>query len=330
VREPLVSILIPAYNAAQWIDSAIQSAAAQTWSRKEIIVVDDGSSDETASIVKARGSGVKLVRQENRGAASARNSALAVAQGDYIQWLDADDLLGKDKIATQLKAADGASSRTLFSSSFGSFYIHPDRAFYVPTGLWRDLSPVEWLIEKFSTNTWMNPAVWLVSRDLTEAAGPWNPIISLDDDGEYFSRIIAASDFVRFVPEARCYYRQWNPWSLSRSTGDKAARSLLTSARICIDCLLKLEDSERTRAAARALLQTRIRYFHPEHPRFVEVLQSLAKDFGGEVRLPQLRSKYVPIRGLFGWSTAKKVARWTAATKLAASITLDRMRGLPK
>src|SRR6266436_10021329 len=103
----LVSILIPAYNAEPWIADTVRSALAQTWPRKEIIVVDDGSRDETLSIAQQFASKtVSIVAQENRGAAAARNKALELCQGDYIQWLDADDLLAPDKVARQMEAAE--------------------------------------------------------------------------------------------------------------------------------------------------------------------------------------------------------------------------------
>ena len=96
---PLVSILIPAYNAEQWIADTIESALAQTWSHKEIIVVNDGSKDHTLSIVDEFSSrGVLVASQKNCGEAAARNKALSFCSGDYIQWLDADDILAPDKI----------------------------------------------------------------------------------------------------------------------------------------------------------------------------------------------------------------------------------------
>src|SRR5919199_5243439 len=102
--EPLVSILIPAYNAQQWITDTIESALAQTWPKKEIIIVDDGSSDQTLQIVKQFASKtVLIVTQANHGASVARNTAFSLCQGDYIQWLDADDLLAPDKIEKQVR-----------------------------------------------------------------------------------------------------------------------------------------------------------------------------------------------------------------------------------
>ena len=102
--KPLVSILIPAYNSEKWIADSIRSAVAQTWQPKEIIVVDDGSKDQTLSIAKQfESDSVRVFSQKNQGAAAARNNAFSMSHGDYIQWLDADDLLAPDKIARQWK-----------------------------------------------------------------------------------------------------------------------------------------------------------------------------------------------------------------------------------
>jgi len=103
--QPLVSILIPAYNSEEWIGETIRSAVEQTWPRKEVIVVDDGSRDGTLAAAKVLASKeVTVVTQENQGVCAARNHALRLCQGDYIQWLDADDLLAPDKIERQFAA----------------------------------------------------------------------------------------------------------------------------------------------------------------------------------------------------------------------------------
>src|SRR3989441_3275485 len=155
--KPLVSILIPAFNAQEWITDTIKSAVGQTWPRKEIIVVDDGSRDQTLAIARQFASKeVSVVAHANQGAAAARNHALSICQGDYIQWLDADDLLAPDKIASQMEALDrGASKRTLLSSAWGYFLYRPRKADFVPTALWCDLSPVEWLLRQMGQNLQM-------------------------------------------------------------------------------------------------------------------------------------------------------------------------------
>ena len=142
---PLVSILIPAFNADEWLADTLRSAVAQTWQRKEIIVVDDGSTDRTLTIARQfESEGIRIVTQKNQGAAAARNRAFSLSQGDYIQWLDADDLLASDKIARQIQVVQQyRSKRMLLSSAWAPFTYRHYRAKFTPTPLWCDLSPVE-------------------------------------------------------------------------------------------------------------------------------------------------------------------------------------------
>jgi len=96
----LVSVIVPAYNAERWITETLTSVRAQTYSPIEIIVVDDGSSDATMSVAKA--SGATVTRTQAAGPGGARNAGLAIARGEFIQFLDADDLLATGKIARQV------------------------------------------------------------------------------------------------------------------------------------------------------------------------------------------------------------------------------------
>jgi glycosyltransferase involved in cell wall biosynthesis len=112
--EPLVSVIIPAYNAAPFIREAVESALAQTYETLEVIVVDDGSRDETAALVEAlcaRDPRVRLLRQANAGVAAARNRAIAASRGSLIAPLDADDLWHPEKIARQVAVMRRGSAR---------------------------------------------------------------------------------------------------------------------------------------------------------------------------------------------------------------------------
>jgi glycosyltransferase involved in cell wall biosynthesis len=307
--EPLVSILIPAFNAEAWIADTINSAIAQTWQRKEIIVVDDGSTDRTLQVARRFASkDVVVVTQENQGASAARNYALSLSQGDYIQWLDADDVLSSTKLAKQLVASrEYRSTRTLLSSEWGYFAYRTDRAEFCSASLWCDLSPVEWLLRKMGKNLHMQTATWLVSRELTEAAGPWDTGLLNNNDGEYFCRVLLASDGVRFVPEARVFYRITPPRRLSYvGRSEKKKDALLLSMRLHVKYLRSLEDSDRVRAACTIYLQNWLIIFYPERPDVVEELEKLAESLGGRLEVPRLRWKYAWIKALFGWGPAKR------------------------
>jgi glycosyltransferase involved in cell wall biosynthesis len=307
--KPLVSILIPAFNAQDWIAETLRSALDQTWEPKEVIVVDDGSTDRTQAVARQYESDIlRVVTQENQGAAAARNKAFSLSQGDYIQWLDADDLLAPDKMARQIEAlGDYPSKRMLLSSAWAYFLYRYNRAQFVPTPLWCDLSPTEWLLRKMGQNLHMQTATWLVTRQLTEAAGPWDTTLLGDDDGEYFCRVLLQSDGTRFVPEARVYYRASGSNSLSyigQAHGKMEAqwRSMLLHIRY----LRSLEDSSRTRTACIRYLQNWLIHFYPEKLDIVKQAQQMARDLGGQLEPPRLSWKYSWIRAVFGWPLAKR------------------------
>jgi glycosyltransferase involved in cell wall biosynthesis len=306
--KPLVSILIPAYNAAGTIAQTLQSAIAQTWQRKEIIVMDDGSTDRTGQIARRFGpKGVTVVSMENRGASSARNHAYRLCQGDYIQWLDADDLLMPDKIEQQLAALRGAESgRILLSSSWAPFYYRTCHARFVCDALCEDLSPVEWFLRKFNNNLHMQTATWLTSRELAETAGLWDTNLQMDDDGEYFARLLSVSEGTRFVPGTGILYRA-NSWNRVSYIGnsDKKKDSLFRSIKLQIQYLRSLEDSERVRKACLVYLQTWYHHFYPERSDLVAELQNLATQLQGHLVEPRLRWKYAWMKPVFGWNAAK-------------------------
>jgi glycosyltransferase involved in cell wall biosynthesis len=300
---PLVSILIPAYNAQAWISDTLRSALAQTWEPKEIIVVDDGSTDRTRAIVRRfESSQLRVVTQKNQGAAAARNTAYSLSKGDFIQYLDADDLIAPDKIARQMEALGPCkSTRILLSGSWGRFVYRYYRAQFIPSALWCDLSPAEWLLRKMQLNLYMQTATWLVSRELADAAGPWDIRLLGDDDGEYFCRVLLACDRVQFVPEAKVYYRTAGPNSLSYiGDSDKKMVAQLCSMKLHIQYIRSLEDSQSVRDACVTYLQNWLYFFYPDRADLVKQVEQMAASLGGRLQLPALSWKAVWISALFG------------------------------
>jgi glycosyltransferase involved in cell wall biosynthesis/peptidoglycan/xylan/chitin deacetylase (PgdA/CDA1 family) len=324
---PLVSILIPAFNAEGFLAETLRSAIAQTWERKEIIVVDDGSTDQTSAIAKQFESDqVHVVTQKNQGAAEARNKALSLCHGDYIQWLDADDLLAPDKIASQMAVSEQIGDRrTLFSSEFGKFLYQWRDAQFVRTRLWQDLSPTEWLLRKMGENLFMQTATWLVSRELSEASGPWDTRMLSDDDGEYFCRVLLNSSGTQFVPGARMYYRHFRSGSLAYVGKSRRKREALwLSMQLHIAYLRSLEDTPRSREACVTYLQRNLINFYPELTDIVGQAEQLARDLGGELRPPNLSWKYAWIRTAFGWEMAKDTALQMREIRWSLEKSLDK------
>jgi len=327
MRAPLVSILIPAYNAQEWIGETLRSAIAQTWPHKEIIVVDDGSTDQTvAAARKFEAEGVRVVTQKNQGAAASRNTAFSLCHGEYIQWLDADDLLAPDKIASQMRVLEQyPDKRKLLSGGFAKFMYRWYRTQFVPTELWHDLSPAEWLVRKMGQNLYMQTATWLVSRELTEAAGPWNTKMLSDDDGEYFCRVLLQSDGTRFVPQAKVYYRALGSDSLSQvEQSNRKLDALWHSMKLHIGYLRSAEDSPRSRAACVVYLQRRLIYFVPNRPDLAQAAEQMARELGGHLEPARMSWKYSWIQAVGGWGFAQKASLSLRRFKFSLKRSMDK------
>jgi glycosyltransferase involved in cell wall biosynthesis len=301
----LVSIIIPAYNAEKWIRETIISAKSQTWAKKEIIIVDDGSTDNTLSIIQSlEAKYIKIIKQNNAGPCAARNSALSYAQGDYIQYLDADDILAPDKIAQQMNRAEGgAESKVLLSSSMGFFYYRFRKSVFRSNSLWQDLMPVEWLILNYSRNIYIGIHAWLTSRKLTEIAGPWNiNLWKTDGDGEYFCRVVSVSSEVRFVPQAKCYYRKGINGSLSATRAYPELEMLVHI--LFIKHILSCEDSIRTRYACKMLLQNWVNADFLKIPGVFDIASELAMILNVKLKQPVVNRKFAFVKAIFGYNIA--------------------------
>jgi glycosyltransferase involved in cell wall biosynthesis len=322
---------VPAFNAEEWLADTLRSAIKQTWDRKEIIVIDDGSEDRTLAVARSFESDmVRVFTQAHQGAAAARNNAFARSRGDFIQWLDADDLLSTDKIARQMEALrDSPNPRTLLSGEWAKFVHRPNHAKFIPTGLWCDLPKAEWLMRKMEQNAFMQTATWLVSRELTEEAGPWDTRLLGDDDGEYFCRVLTASEGVRFVTGARVYYRKAGSASLSYlGTCDGKRDALWLSMKLHIGYLRSMDDTPRARAACVRYLQNSLSVFDRERPDLVALAEELAVELGGRLETPRFGWKYAWLNDLFGWRVARQLQQWVPMVRWSLLRNWERMRSL--
>lgn len=280
MNEPLVSVIVPVYNAQSWLAETLDSVAAQTWPNTEVLLIDDGSTDASVEVAKRYLSGsVRLLQQENRGAAAARNAALRQAQGDYIQFLDADDVLHPRKLEAQVAVLRDISKAAAATCRYGFFDRDTQDAIFYPDDLWQHLSPTEWLVAAWSGGAAMPTLAWLASRSALDAAGEWNEALSLNDDGEFFTRVALSCKEIRFAPDATAFYRTANSQSLSKTRHRNAMESLLAAGRMCAQRLLAHEDSDRSRLACGRLLASVARQLYPAHVDLANVAEASAKTF---------------------------------------------------
>jgi hypothetical protein len=172
----------------------------------------------------------------------------------------------------------------------------------------------------------MQTATWLVSRELTEAAGPWDARLLGDDDGEYFARVINASNGVRFVPQSKVYYRITPSSRLSHiGRSNKKMEAQFLGMKLQIEYLRAREDSERIRAACANYLQTWLHNFYPNRPDLVQEAQQLAVSLGGRLSIPKASWKYAWIEKLFGFAAAKHTQLYYNRGKSSALRAWDKV-----
>jgi glycosyltransferase involved in cell wall biosynthesis len=218
MTEPLVTVIIPVYNGAEFVGASIESAQTQTYRNLEIIVVDDGSTDGSLKIANEYATGderIRVISQANAGVATARNTAIAAARGDFIAPLDADDLWLPDKIARQMVRMLAAGDECGFVYSWW--------ALIDPVGKVLDRSP-RWTVEghRFDTllliNFTGNASVPLFRKHCLVEAGGYNPKLAAAKSGgcedlEVVLRI-AARYGIAVVPDILMGYRR-SPGSMS-------------------------------------------------------------------------------------------------------------------
>lgn len=309
-EKPLVSVIVPCFNAEPWVAAAMDSALAQTWPEIEIIAVDDGSTDRSLSVLgRYAGPRVRVLDQANRGAAAARNAGLAAASGDFIQFLDADDLLEPTKIANQVGLLIASGPGAVGISRWARFRNDPSDAVASESALFCDLSPVDFLLLHTARGEMMHPAAWLVPRSVAEKAGPWDESLSLNDDGEYFARIALASRKIVFSPGSLSLYRSGLAGSLSGRRDRKSLISLLKSCELIADHLTAAEDSPRVRQALADYFQRLVYETYPDAPNLSKEAETRVRGLGGSQLKPLMGRRQAMLARFVGWKLVRRAAR---------------------
>jgi glycosyltransferase involved in cell wall biosynthesis len=303
-----VSVVIPCYNAAPYVAETLDSLRRQTWPNLEIIVVDDGSTDDSARIVETlAGPDLTLLRQPNRGGSAAINVGLARATGDFVQFLDADDLIDADKIAVQMARLANAP-RCVASARWGRFYGRPEETRFEAETVSRDLNSLEWLVEsRTDGGGMMFPALWLIPMSIVQAAGPWREDLTLDNDAEYFTRVLLASDRVLFCEGARCRYRSGIPGSLSGRKTPAHWASRAKVLELCEQRVLARDNGSRARRAFSVNWQHVAHACYPYDRQLAEQALARAHALYPEKIRPSGGPAFMTLCRLVGWRTARRL-----------------------
>ena len=209
---PKVSILIPCYNAERWVAEAIQSALDQTHEDKEIIVVDDGSTDGSLAVIKSFGDRIRWETGPNHGGNVTRNRLLELSTGEWLQYLDADDYLLPQKVSTQLaEAQDLDNSDVLWSPGIYEYWDEDGTVRQEPQTL-HDEDPwvalIRWRLPQTGASLWRSSKV--------KSVGGWKADQPRCQEHELYLRMLKSEAMFIFCPSALSVYRQWSQETVCR------------------------------------------------------------------------------------------------------------------
>lgn len=305
----LVSILIPCRNAATTLSDTLRSALAQEDFEKEIIVVDDGSTDGSREVARGfAAQGVRVIEGPQINASAARNRALQASSGDYIQYLDADDLLGERKIRKQIEVLE-KNEGCVATARWGRFKKDVKDAVFADDDQLHDWTPTEWLTCHCDQGRMMHPGAWLVPRRIAELAGGWDERLTLNDDGEYFARVVSKSAGLKCCSGAESYYRTVQGATLSKSRGGKAFASAFLSLRLTAAVLLGMDDSPRSHRAVANMMQRFIYEVYPSARHERNEASRWVMEMGGSSLQPDFGPAATAAARLLGWRAALVISR---------------------
>lgn len=237
-----VSVIVPTYNRAAWIGATLRTVLAQTHRPHEVIVIDDGSADDTAAVVAGFGAEVRYVRQDNAGVSAARNHGARIATGDYLAFVDSDDLWHPRKLEVQLLALRQTGAHWSITGcdviGLDDNVIAGREGFPAVFPLFREegIAPPDFFAQYFRRDAveaggeffevfagdayeplflgnFGLPSSSMVARGLFERVGGFNPAFRIAEETEFFHRIAAAGE-VAIVSRSLVGYRTSQSGSL--------------------------------------------------------------------------------------------------------------------
>ncbi|MFT4857121.1 MAG: glycosyltransferase involved in cell wall biosynthesis [Algoriphagus sp.] len=221
ISEDLISVIIPTYNRITYLIEAVESCIAQSYANIEVLIIDDGSTDGTEETLnrllkeKWKNKPIKYFRQNNAGASAARNQGLQLSKGQYIQFLDSDDMLFPRKIEIQLEAllkvnADGCTCQGIMGKSINEKVISLGENFHSILNLMHKICSGKQHIMCTNAPLWRKSAL--------EKTSGWNPELAFGDDLDFHIRVLLGVKKMEFVPNILFFVREHNYDRLSHAT----------------------------------------------------------------------------------------------------------------
>jgi glycosyltransferase involved in cell wall biosynthesis len=195
--QPLISCIVPVFNGQPYLTEALESIFQQTYRPIEVIVADDGSKDETAAVAASYGDRIRYVRQDNAGAPAARNLGMSIARGEFIAFLDADDLWHPEKLNRQIASFAACPEIDLSITHIQNFWIPELKEEAERYRNHRLGQAVPGYVA----------ATLLARRSLFNRVGPFNSVLRHGDAQEWFLRAAERGVVIELLPDVLVYRR---------------------------------------------------------------------------------------------------------------------------
>lgn len=302
-----VSIIIPCFNAKDWIAEALESCLAQTHGPIEVIVVDDGSIDQSLEIIKSFGSKVHWQTGPHCGGNRARNWGIEVSHGKYIQFLDADDYLLPEKIERQVQHLESTGADVVYGD-----WRHQRHSMDGRVTLEKVMvsEAQEDILAALLSGWWVAPAAVLSRREAVRKAGGWDESLQAAQDRDFMISAAMAGNRIEYQPGCYSVYRRYGDVTLSTSN---RRRWLDNHLRVLKKAELKLENKgaltlKYRQALARSYFGLARNYFDLDRCVYATVMEKVI------ILDPGFASKesrmYNFAQRALGYSAAERLASW--------------------
>lgn len=312
----LVSVIIPNFNGHVFLKETLDSVFNQTFDDIEIIVVDDGSTDGSFEYLQTvNHPKLRVEKNRGKGACAARNYGFELSSGDFIQYLDADDILSSDKIEAQVKAIQNQKNGITVCNT-KHFYGSIDQGKITDQDyLFTTSDTKAFLLNLYGANGTPNmvqTSAWLTPRELVEIAGPWDESLSKDQDGEFFCRVVSKAKEVIYVPKVLNYYRKHiQGQNIAGQKKHIHFESQLKALNSKYDQLKSLEDTDAFKTAFSLQYKWLAVNAYPEFKDISIKAMTACENLGGNSYLPILGGKIIETtKSFFGWRMAKSLSYW--------------------
>jgi len=315
--EPLVSIIVPVYNAAQYLEKTLVNLLKQTYQNREILVIDDSSTDNSYDICKRfERFGIKVFRQPNQGAAAARNFGLKYSKGEYIQFMDADDLLTDNKIEMQVSSLENCDNKVSVCN-FVQFESEPDFSCSPDISNQRNFifssdDPADFLVNLwggYGIDGFIQTNCWLTPKRLIDNVCGWRNYRCPDDDGEFFTRVLLQSKGIVHTKGCMVYYRMTKHGNQLSGSKEK---HLVKNALLTIDLKYKYLSAYRNDKHFKIAMAKQYLYYavynYPQNLLLSKIAERRYKMMKSPVESPPIGGKIFNFFAyVFGWKVARRL-----------------------